>query len=156
MLGMISKVLFFLVGFLSTQIVAGQSDTLKVVANTKFGELTFTRYCEANKLEFIQSKEPIVNKRVEKEAAQKNIEQDSLTLKFYIDESGKLSKFEIVKKGKLKSLDVFIKKLFSDAILKMRYEKNRLSCDGKGDTFIIPMTYERKKNKTTAVRFENR
>lgn len=144
---MILKVTLFVVGFLNAIIASGQSDTLKIVANTKYGELTFTKYCKANKLEFVQSKKPIVNKRVEKEAWMKNIAQDSLTVKFHIDDAGRPSKFEIVKKAKLKTLNVFVHKLFKDAISKMRYEKNTLSCDGKASSYLMPVIYERQKLK---------
>ena len=35
-------------------------DTLKVISKSKFGEITFTKYCKNDKLEFVQSKNPII------------------------------------------------------------------------------------------------
>src|SRR5687768_17135199 len=64
------------------------SDTLKVVVETKFGELTFTKVCDSDKFEFVQSKDPIFDKGVEGEALEKNIERDTLKVQFSIDKKG--------------------------------------------------------------------
>ena len=140
----------FLIGSTSIFSQNLSSDTLKVVTQTKFGELTFRKICKTNKFEFQQTKDPIFDKEVELEAQEKSIEKDTLEVKFLIDKKGKLVSFEIIKKSKLDKLNIFLMDLFNDAILKMRKQLYSLDCNNKESVLIMPLIYERQKlNKVT-------
>jgi hypothetical protein len=148
------RLFIILLGLLNSFFAVGQhiqgnsiSDTLKVVVQTTYGELTFTKYCKKDKLEFIQSKDPIINEKVEEEARQKNIEKDRLKVRFYVDERGKITDFRIVKKSRIETLNSFLIDLFNNAILKMRAVDNSLNCNNRSGTYTMPLNYIRQKPK---------
>lgn len=144
------KAFVFFIFLISTTSIFSQnlsSDTLKVVAQTKFGELTFRKFCKTNKFEFQQTKNPIFDKEVELEAQEKSIAKDTLEVKFSIDKKGKLVSFEIIKKSKLDKLNTFLIDVFNDAILKMRKQHYSLNCNNKESVHIMPLIYERQKSK---------
>jgi hypothetical protein len=123
------------------------SDTLSVVVKTKFGELTFRKFCQENKFEFQQTKNPIFDKDVELEARQKQILKDTLEVQFSIDKSGKVVAFDITKKSSLGKLNTFILDLFNDAILKMHNQTYSLTCNNIESVHTMPLIYERQKSK---------
>ncbi len=123
------------------------SDTLKVVVKTKFGELTFMKFCKKDKLDFVQSSKPIFDEKVEKDAEEKNITEDKLKMKFTINSSGKLESCELVKASKLKSLDSFLMEIFNEAIFKLSTEDYTLSCNGKRKSYLVPIVYKTQEKK---------
>ena len=131
----------------STEAQSISSDTLKVAVVTKFGELTFTKYCKKDTFNFVQSGKPIFDNEVEQDAKNQNITEQKLKIKFTINEAGKLESCEILKPSKLKSLNVFLLEMFNDAILKLNSIDYNLSCDGKKKAYTIPVVYKAQKSK---------
>jgi hypothetical protein len=123
------------------------SDTLNVVVQTKFGELTFRKICQENKFEFQQTKDPIFDKDVELEAQQKHILKDTLEVQFSIDKKGKIVSFNITKQSSLGKLNTFISDIFNDAIIKMRNQTYSLNCNNMQSVHTMPLIYERQRSK---------
>lgn len=123
------------------------SDTLSVVVQTKFGELTFRKLCHADKFEFQQTKNPIFDKDVELEAKQNHISKDTLEVQFSIDKSGKIVAFDIIKKSALRKLNTFILDIFNDAIIKLQGQTYSLNCNNTESVHAMPLIYERQKSK---------
>ena len=122
-------------------------DTLKVISKSKFGEITFTKYCKNDKLEFVQSKNPIINKEVENEAWERNIKKDKFKLKFHINKEGKISSWQLIGKAKLKSLNSFIPILWNDVIENLDYTENSLKCGDIERDYYMPVVYKRQNKK---------
>ena len=122
-------------------------DTLKVIVQTKFGELTFTKICKRDKFEFFQSGKPILDKDVETEAWDKDIDKDTMKVAFVINKTGQIERYNIIKKSRLDKLNIFISLLFDDAIVGLKNEKYSLNCNNKVARHIIPVMYVRQKTK---------
>ncbi len=140
--------IIFTIIFFVNQSIAAQasiSDTLKVVAQTKFGEITFIKYCKTDKLEFVQSGKPIFNENVESEARIHNVRKYKLKLKFTIDNFGKLISCQIIKSSRLKVLDSHLLEVFNEAISNIKEADYTLNCDKKGGTYVIPAIYKPRK-----------
>lgn len=123
------------------------SDTLSVVVQTKFGELTFRKLCRENRFEFQQTKNPIVDKEVELEAQKNHILTDTLEVQFSINKSGKLVAFNITKKSSLVKLNVFLSDIFNDAISIMINQTYSLNCNSQETVHTMPLIWARQKPK---------
>jgi hypothetical protein len=140
--------LFLIFGCVSMKAQKFNSDTLRVVVETKFGELTFTNYCRKDKLEFVQSgNKTIFDEDVEREAQEKNMTKDKIKMKFTLDSLGKLESCEIIKPSKLERLNAFLLELFNDAIQRLSSVKYSLSCNRERKTYLVPVNYEAQKKK---------
>jgi len=141
--------LWFVLAFVSLKAQKSGLDTVKVVAQTKYGDLMFYRKnCSKSKLEFVQSGNKLIfDEGVEKELKDRHMTKDKVTMKFTLDNYGKIASCEIIKPSKIETLNMFLLNLFTDAIAKLSSTNYSLSCRRKNKVFMVPVTYEASKKR---------
>jgi hypothetical protein len=139
------KLTILCLSFFPVSIVAQRGRNDSAIVNTKFGQLKFIQNCNKKSLILYQNAGPIVNMEVEQEAFKRDIREDKMKLKIEVNNRGQVASCYIIKKAKLKSLNIFITQLFNEVILKMMDSDESLTCESEARVYKVPLKYVRQK-----------